>query len=153
MRQNWTGCYYTEMKKNKFEFIPEFKMSSLSPRHWIAWLGMVAIASIALTPASFRDPVLGKLGMLAGRLGKGARRRAQINLSLCFPERSETEREAIVDEMFATALQSIVMMAELAIRGPEKLLPRVFWKGREVIDKMSRNNEKVIFFRSAHTPD
>ncbi|HCL5325833.1 TPA: lauroyl-Kdo(2)-lipid IV(A) myristoyltransferase [Salmonella enterica] len=145
MRQIWTGCYYTKMKKNKFEFIPEFKTSFLSPRYWITWLGMVAIAGIALTPPSFRDPVLGKLGLLAGRLGKGARRRAQINLSLCFPERSETEREAIVDAMFATAPQSIVMMAELAIRGPEKILPRVCWKGREVLETMRRNNEKVIF--------
>lgn len=106
---------------------------------------MVAIAGIALTPPSFRDPVLGKLGLLAGRLGKSARRRAQINLSLCFPERSETEREAIVDAMFATAPQSIVMMAELAIRGPEKILPRVCWKGRGVLETMRRNNEKVIF--------
>jgi lauroyl-KDO2-lipid IV(A) myristoyltransferase len=44
-----------------------------------------------------------------------------INLSLCFPERSEAEREAIVDDMYATAPQAMVMMAELAIRGPEKI--------------------------------
>ncbi|EDT6434633.1 lauroyl-Kdo(2)-lipid IV(A) myristoyltransferase, partial [Salmonella enterica subsp. enterica] len=113
------------MEKNKFEFIPQFKTSFLSPRYWIAWFGMVAIAGIALTPPSFRDPVLGKLGQLAGRFGKSARRRAQINLSLCFPERSKTERETIIDAMFATAPQSIVMMAELVIRGPEKILPRV----------------------------
>ncbi|WP_409254677.1 hypothetical protein, partial [Escherichia coli] len=31
-------------------------------------------------------------------MGKSSRRRALINLSLCFPERSEAEREAIVDE-------------------------------------------------------
>lgn len=37
------------------------------------------------------------------------------------------------------------MMAELAIRGPEKILPRVEWQGREIIDEMHRNNEKVIF--------
>ncbi|MCQ5014401.1 hypothetical protein NE615_25790, partial [Escherichia coli] len=61
-----------------------------------------AMAGIALTPPKFRDPILARLGRFAGRLGKSSRRRALINLSLCFPGRSEAEREAIVDEMFAT---------------------------------------------------
>lgn len=60
---------------------------------------------------------LGKNRALGGQIEQKARRRATINLSLCFPEKSDTEREIIVDKMFATALQSIVMMAELAIRG------------------------------------
>ncbi len=133
------------MKGNNSEFIPVFKKSFFSPRYWFAWFGMGTIVAIAMLPPSFRDPVLGKLGRLVGRLSKSARCRAQINLSLCFPEYSETEREAIVDAMFATALQSIVMMAELVMRGPEKIHQRVCWKGQEVIEKMRRSNEKVIF--------
>ncbi len=94
---------------------------------------------------SFRDPVLAKIGRWAGRLSKKARRRATINLSLCFPEKSDTEREIIVDKMFITALQSIVMMAELAIRGPEKFQKRVFWKGLEILEEIRHNNRNVIF--------
>lgn len=52
---------------------------------------------------SLRDPILEKLGVLAGRLGKNSRQRARINLSLCFPEYSHKERETIIDAMFATA--------------------------------------------------
>ncbi|HAH0492305.1 TPA: lauroyl-Kdo(2)-lipid IV(A) myristoyltransferase [Escherichia coli] len=96
-------------------------------------------------PPSFRDPVLAKIGRWAGRLSKKARRRATINLSLCFPEKNDTEREIIVDKMFATALQSIVMMAELAIRGPEKFQKRVFWKGLEILEEIRHNNRNVIF--------
>ncbi|EPP0743100.1 lauroyl-Kdo(2)-lipid IV(A) myristoyltransferase, partial [Escherichia coli] len=106
-------------------------------------LGM--IAGISMFPPSFRDPVLAKIGRWAGRLSKKARRRATINLSLCFPEKSDTEREIIVDKMFATALQSIVMMAELAIRGPEKFQKRVFWKGLEILEEIRHNNRNVIF--------
>lgn len=47
--------------------------------------------------------------------------------------------------MFATALQSIVMMAELAIRGPEKFQKRVFWKGLEILEEIRHNNRNVIF--------
>ena len=92
-----------------------------------------------------RDPLLGKLGRLAGKLGKSARRRAQINLFYCFPEQSDAEREALIDDMFATAPQAMVLMAELAIRGPEKVLPRVEWQGQAIIDELRAKNENVIF--------
>ncbi|ORM66748.1 lipid A biosynthesis (KDO)2-(lauroyl)-lipid IVA acyltransferase, partial [Mixta gaviniae] len=80
-----------------------------------------------------------------GRLAKSARRRAQINLLYCLPERSEAEREAIIDEMFATAPQSMVMMAELALRNPERVRSRVRWHGKEIIEAMQANKENVIF--------
>ncbi|EKQ9411997.1 lauroyl-Kdo(2)-lipid IV(A) myristoyltransferase [Escherichia coli] len=133
------------MKKYKSEFIPEFKKNYLSPVYWSTWFLLGMIAGISMFPPSFRDPVLAKIGRWAGRLSKKARRRATINLSLCFPEKSDTEREIIVDKMFVTALQSIVMMAELAIRGPEKLQKRVFWKGLEILEEIRHNNRNVIF--------
>ena len=133
------------MKKYKSEFIPEFKKNYLSPVYWSTWFLLGMIAGISMFPPSFRDPVLAKIGRWAGRLSKKARRRATINLSLCFPEKSDTEREIIVDKMFATALQSIVMMAELAIRGPEKVQKRVFWKGLEILEEIRHNNRNVIF--------
>ena len=88
-----------ETKKNNIEYIPEFEPSFRHPRNWGAWLGVYAFAGIALLPASVRDPLLGKVGRLAGRMGKSARRRAQINLYYCFPEKSDAEREAIIDAM------------------------------------------------------
>ncbi|EPB6386129.1 lauroyl-Kdo(2)-lipid IV(A) myristoyltransferase [Escherichia coli] len=133
------------MKKYKSEFIPEFKKNYLSPVYWSTWFLLGMIAGISIFPPSFRDPVLAKIGRWAGRLSKKARRRATINLSLCFPEKSDTEREIIVDKMFVTALQSIVMMAELAIRGPEKFQKRVFWKGLEILEEIRHNNRNVIF--------
>ncbi|ENC3612744.1 lauroyl-Kdo(2)-lipid IV(A) myristoyltransferase [Escherichia coli] len=133
------------MKKYKSEFIPEFKKNYLSPVYWSTWFLLGMIAGISMFPPLFRDPVLAKIGRWAGRLSKKARRRATINLSLCFPEKSDTEREIIFDKMFATALQSIVMMAELAIRGPEKFQKRVFWKGLEILEEIRHNNRNVIF--------
>ncbi|EIS1648504.1 lauroyl-Kdo(2)-lipid IV(A) myristoyltransferase, partial [Shigella flexneri] len=115
------------------------------PVYWSTWFLLGMIAGISMFPPSFRDPVLAKIGRWAGRLSKKARRRATINLSLCFPEKSDTEREIIVDKMFVTALQSIVMMAELAIRGPEKFQKRVFWKGLEILEEIRHNNRNVIF--------
>ncbi|CDL47034.1 Lipid A biosynthesis (KDO) 2-(lauroyl)-lipid IVA acyltransferase [Escherichia coli ISC41] len=48
--------------KNNSEYIPEFDKSFRHPRYWGAWLGVAAMAGIALTPPKFRDPILARLG-------------------------------------------------------------------------------------------
>ncbi|GLR07329.1 lauroyl-Kdo(2)-lipid IV(A) myristoyltransferase [Mixta theicola] len=132
-------------KKKHTEFIPVFQKSFLLPEYWGAWLGIGAFAVMAMLPAALRDPVLGAAGRLAGRFAKSARRRAQINLLYCMPELPETEREAIIDEMFATAPQSMAMMAELALRKPERVRQHVRWHGREIIDAIQEEKQNVIF--------
>jgi lauroyl-KDO2-lipid IV(A) myristoyltransferase len=132
-------------KKSHSEFIPEFQNAFLHPKFWGAWLGVGAFAGLAMLPPSLRDPLLGKVGRLAGRFGKSARRRAQINLLYCFPDMPEAEREAVIDEMFATAPQAMVMMAELALKGPQKIMPRVDWHGLEIIEQIKQREENVIF--------
>lgn len=131
-------------KNSNSEFIPVFKRSFLKPKHWGTWLAIGACAAMALIPAKLRDPLLGTLGRKIGKLAKSARRRAQINLLYCFPELSETQREAIVDRMFATAPQTIVFMAELALRNPAKMGQRIQWQGREVFDRLRAEKENVI---------
>lgn len=131
-------------KKSNTEFIPEFKRSFLLPRHWGSWLAIGACAGLAWLPPGLRDPLLGALGRLAGKFAKSARRRAQINLFYCMPEVPEAEREKIIDEMFATAPQSMVMMAELAMR-PNAARKRIFWQNKAIIDDIRAKGENVIF--------
>lgn len=52
--------------------------------------------------------------------------------------------------MYASAPQAMVMMAELGLRDPQRILSRVDWQGKEIIDEMQRNNEKVIFWFLMH---
>ncbi|RWR03841.1 lipid A biosynthesis (KDO)2-(lauroyl)-lipid IVA acyltransferase [[Pantoea] beijingensis] len=132
-------------KKSTIEFIPVFQKSFLTPKYWGVWLAIGACAGMAMLPARVRDPILGGLGRVAGRLAKSARRRAQVNLLYCMPEVPEQQREKIIDNMFATAPQSMVMMAELALRKPEKVRQHVDWHGKEIIDEMRDSQQNVIF--------
>lgn len=131
-------------KNNQIEFIPTFNKSFLLPRYWGSWLGVGAFASLTLVPPSLRDPLLGALGRLAGKFARSARRRAQINLLYCMTDKSEQEREAIINEMFAVAPQSMAMMAELALR-PKSAKKRIRWHGREIIDDLQSSGQNVIF--------
>ena len=42
-----------ETKKNNSEYIPEFDKSFRHPRYWGAWLGVAAMAGIALCPGRY----------------------------------------------------------------------------------------------------
>lgn len=130
-------------RNNFIEYIPKFKISLLHPRYWLYWSGVLLIITITIIPVSLRDPLLAKVGVFVGKLGKKARRRARINLFLCLPEYSESERESVIDSMFGTALQSLILMAELVIFGPEKIHSRIRWQGMDIINKFKHEN--VIF--------
>ncbi|WP_017346514.1 lauroyl-Kdo(2)-lipid IV(A) myristoyltransferase [Pantoea sp. A4] len=132
-------------KKNNIEFIPVFQRSFLKPKYWGNWLAIGALAGLAYLPVKVRDPLLAGLGKFAGKLAKGARRRALINLYYCLPELSEEARAEIVDEMFATAPQAMVTMGELYLRGPKAVQQRVKWHGREIIEQMKAEGQNVIF--------
>lgn len=130
-------------KKSNNEFIPTFHKSFLLPRFWGNWLAIGACAGMAWVPSRLRDPLLGALGRFVGKYAKSARRRAQINLFYCMPEVPEAEREKIIDQMFATVPQSMVMLAELAMR-PEKTLPRITWHNKEILDTIRAEGQNVI---------
>lgn len=132
-----------ENKKN-VEFLPVFQKSFYHPRYWGIWAAAGLMAGVSLIPARVRDPLLGALGKLVGKVAGGARRRARINLLYCLPKLSEAERERIIDDMFATAPQSMILMAELACRKPEKVLERVRWHGEKVLDDLRQEGRNLI---------
>ncbi|WP_413738665.1 lauroyl-Kdo(2)-lipid IV(A) myristoyltransferase [Sodalis sp. RH21] len=132
-------------KTNAIEFVPLFKPAFYHPRYWGVWCGIGLIAGATYIPPRLRDPVLGAIGRLAGKVAKGARHRARVNLQYCMPELSEPAREQIIDDMFATVPQSTVLMAELACRDPERLLSRVQWHGAEIIEQATQQQRNIIF--------
>ncbi|MCS5881283.1 lauroyl-Kdo(2)-lipid IV(A) myristoyltransferase [Klebsiella variicola subsp. variicola] len=134
-----------ETKKNNIEFIPKFEKSFLLPRYWGAWLGVFAFAGIALTPPSFRDPILGKLGRFVGRLAKARGAGRRLICSTVFRKKASTNGKRSSTPCMPRRRGRWVMMAELGLRDPQKILARVDWQGKEIIDEMQRNNEKVIF--------
>ncbi|EKS7811833.1 lauroyl-Kdo(2)-lipid IV(A) myristoyltransferase [Edwardsiella piscicida] len=131
--------------KSNAEFIPRFRAAFLSPRYWGVWLGIALMAAMAFLPLRLRDRMIGAVGRLAGRLASGARRRARINLMLCFPQMDAHRREEIIDTMFARAGQSMFLMAELTLRGPRRLLRHTHWHGGEIIEQARQQGENVIF--------
>ena len=80
----------------------KFSPSLLHPRYWFTWFGLSILWLLVQLPY----PILIRLGASAGKLSRHfLKRREKItrrNMDLCFPHLSETEKERIVAENFAS---------------------------------------------------
>lgn len=75
--------------------LPRYQAQLLLPRYWLAWLGLGLMLLLARLPYRLGMRVGASLGALAFRLIKARRRIAEINIDLCFPELSATERREL----------------------------------------------------------
>ncbi|MGO1070070.1 LpxL/LpxP family Kdo(2)-lipid IV(A) lauroyl/palmitoleoyl acyltransferase [Lysobacter sp. CA199] len=74
--------------------------SLLSPRLWPMWLALAGMCFGARLPWGLQRLLGGWIGAFALRAASQRRRAARINLKLCFPEKSEAEREVLLRESF-----------------------------------------------------
>ncbi|QPB42810.1 Kdo(2)-lipid IV(A) acyltransferase [Rodentibacter haemolyticus] len=95
------------MKNTK---LPTFQRAFLAPKYWGFWLGVGIWRTLLLLPYPILRRIGNGLGWLFSRLKVGKRRAliARRNLELCFPELSEAEREAILQENLRNVGMAII---------------------------------------------
>ena len=72
----------------------------LGPRHWPMWLALGVMCLGARLPWSLQRGLGAAIGAVALRIAGTRRRAAEINLALCFPEKTPAEREQLLRESF-----------------------------------------------------
>ncbi len=76
---------------------PSLTRPLLSPRHWLAWLGVGVIWLVAQLPYRALLWLGRRLGAMIARIPSSRRRIAEANLALCFPELDVAARRTLVD--------------------------------------------------------
>lgn len=113
---------------------PAFRAAFLAPRHWPTWLGLGVLWLLCLLPVPVLLGFGAALGWTFGRLARGRREVVQVNLRLCFPEKTAAEREQLTDAHFR-ALGAGVFEAALAwFAGDRRLGPLGEVAGLEHLD-------------------
>lgn len=79
---------------------PPFDRKLLAPRYWPAWLLVGFIWMLARLPWWLQLRLGAGIGWLLYRLLGRRVEDARINIRLCFPEKTEAEREAMVRDVF-----------------------------------------------------
>jgi KDO2-lipid IV(A) lauroyltransferase len=78
----------------------------MAPKYWPTWLGMGLLRLVCLLPHAWALAIGRVIGRLAHALAGSRRAIVRRNLELCFPDLSETERDALAYKHF----QSLGMM-------------------------------------------
>lgn len=125
---------------------PHFRWSYLLPKYWGIWLGILALSVLAYCPFRWRDKLAGKLGIFIGRIAKKQRSRANTNLEYCFPTWSKTQREQVLNKMFATVGQTMFGIGEIALRSKFHLQSRSRIVGLEYLQQAKQQGKNIILF-------
>ncbi|WP_027848159.1 LpxL/LpxP family Kdo(2)-lipid IV(A) lauroyl/palmitoleoyl acyltransferase [Marinospirillum minutulum] len=121
-----------------------YPKDSWYPRYWLTWLAIGALTIAAYLPWSVKL-FLGKgLGYFA--LGVAARRRhiTEVNIKLCFPEKTAEEQKKLVKAIFLANGIGVFEIATGLVRDVSFLSDRVTFKGREHLDKVLAKGEGAI---------
>ena len=90
---------------------PRFRAYFLHPRFWLLWLGLGLLWLVTLLPYSVLLRLGRGLGALMYRLASSRRQIVELNLQLCFPQLSASERQRLVHENFASTGMTFFEMA------------------------------------------
>ncbi|GLT13160.1 lauroyl-Kdo(2)-lipid IV(A) myristoyltransferase [Vibrio algivorus] len=134
-------------QRNDFDEIaynPQFQLNFLAPKYWSTWLGIFVICLTSCLPKCIQSCIAKGLTSIAIRLKSGAAKRARINLAMCFPEKTEKERESILAQMYLTSVMFMMNFASLSLRNKNWLERHTTIRGFGNIQEVLDADEKVI---------
>ncbi|MGC9460101.1 MULTISPECIES: lauroyl-Kdo(2)-lipid IV(A) myristoyltransferase [Vibrio] len=123
---------------------PTFKREFLAPKHWGTWLGLTFGLPLTLLPNSVRVSIARFIARKMCKKQRGSVQKARINLALCFPEKSEQEREAILEKCLVTAGTFLLGFPAISLRSKKWLERNSSIIGLEYLQDLQKNNQSAI---------
>jgi lauroyl-KDO2-lipid IV(A) myristoyltransferase len=125
-----------------------FRLSLLHPRNWVTWLGLGFFFIITLLPVSFIDWLGCRLGDIAASKNKKRFNIVKTNLSLCFPDKEDTEIEQMVARNFQAQFRSLLHYFILWWRPVSVVRRKIHTTGFEQISFYQQQGKQVIVLLS-----
>lgn len=123
---------------------PEFTARLLMPQHWPVWLFMGVLAAITFLPYRVQLSIGKGVGLLAHKVARSRRHVAEVNIGLCFPEKSTEEQAKLVRQTF---IDNGIGFFETLIswfRRADYLMPMTDFTGLEKIEAAQAQGKGVI---------
>ncbi len=139
------------MAVDKHQSVPFRARDYLHPKYWGMWLVIGLLRLAALLPYRAQLKLGAWLGRLMNRLSKKRRRIVDTNLRLCFPEKSQAERDAIRDRCFENLGISLMEMAICWWWPNQKVKPLIEVRGLEHIEACRQQGRGVILLSGHFT--
>ena len=128
-----------------------FPKHLLKPKHWPTWIGLGLIFAVVHLPYRWQLNIGKGIGLLAYRLAASRRRIADVNIRLCFPEKSEAEREALARQTFIDNGIGLIETMMAWFREPDYMLKNTEFSGFEAV-KAHQAEGRGVMLLGAHYP-
>ncbi|WP_221793058.1 LpxL/LpxP family Kdo(2)-lipid IV(A) lauroyl/palmitoleoyl acyltransferase [Oceanobacter mangrovi] len=121
----------------------------LHPRFWLNWIGIGLLIAMTHLPFSWQLAIGKRLGLLLHKFGKSRRKIAEVNIRVCFPEKSEQQRAELVRQVFID--NGIGLMETLIgwFRAPDYLASRTRFHGFDKL-RQAQAEGKGVLLLGAH---
>lgn len=117
----------------------------LHPRYWATWLSLVFLAILAWVPVRARDRFAAWIAPLIVRIAHKQCDVARVNLTLCFPEKSEAEREDLLVRCVRIGVIGFLGLGEPVFLPSQMFLKRIHPIGWEHVTEALKQNRPIIF--------
>ncbi len=134
----------TSTNKNAIKNRYGFKLSFLHPRYWLTLFGLALFFIITFFPMPIIDWLGCRFGDFAARSNKKRFNIATKNLSLCFPDKTESEIRVIVEKHFQAQFRSLFHYCILWWRPISLVRNRIRKLGFEKIEEYRAQGKNVI---------
>ncbi|OEF29486.1 lauroyl-Kdo(2)-lipid IV(A) myristoyltransferase [Vibrio rumoiensis] len=129
---------------DEYAYDPTFQWGFLAPKYWGTWIAVFFACLTSFLPKSIKHALAKSLAKLAVKPKSGAGKRARINLSMCFPDKTESEREAMLYNMYITAIMFMMSFASTSLRSKQWLEKNTTIRGLEHVEDILAQDERVI---------
>jgi len=124
----------------------------LMPRYWLTWFGLGILWLITRLPYAWQLWAGRQLGRIAYRLAKRRRNIAAINLDLCFPELSKSERQYLLKQHFESLGIGLLEMVIAWWVADKRLIDLGQLDGLEHLEAALTRGKGVILLSAHFTP-
>jgi len=121
----------------------------LHPKHWPIWLGVGLLALLTRLPFSWQLGIGKGIGLLLHKVAGSRRRIAEVNMEICFPEKSPAERDALVRRIFIDNGIGLMETFMGWFRDPQWLAARTDFVGFDKV-REAQNNGQGVMLLGAH---
>jgi KDO2-lipid IV(A) lauroyltransferase len=123
----------------------------LLPRRWPLWLALWLMRRLAARDYPSLLVFGTRLGDFARRLPLPQRRVVSRNLSLCFPQMTQFDRQRLLQQHFRESGVTLPETALAWFAQPKKLLELVRFEGIDVFDRLTASGRGVILLAAHFT--
>ena len=121
-----------------------FRAELLQPKHWPTWAALGTYFLFTLLPMPVLDRVGNRLGEYAAKKNRKRFNIARVNLSLCFPDKSEQDIEDMVHEHFRAQLRSAMHLFIVWWRPDFMVRRKIVREGCDQIEHYRQQGKQVI---------